>query len=79
MLRAQADPQDRKGTSSDAEDRRITAVVDLERCAGCNICAEVCPEGAISVENIAMIDPQKCTGCGSCIDECPNDAISLSS
>lgn len=59
------------------ESDKRTAVVDLERCVGCGICIDACPEGAITVENAAMIDRQKCTGCGMCVDECPNEAISL--
>ena len=72
-----ADAQSRKEKSIGTEREIRIAVVDLERCAGCCICAEACPEGAITVENTAMIDPHKCTGCGSCIDECPTEAIAL--
>ncbi len=61
----------------DAEIEKRAAVVDQERCTGCGICIEACPEEAITVEYVAMIDPQKCTVCGSCVDECPNEAISL--
>lgn len=59
------------------EEEKMAASVDKEMCVSCGICEEVCPEGAIIVDNIAMIDQQKCTGCGSCVDECPNEAISL--
>ena len=61
----------------DEESQQGIAVVDPERCTGCGICIDACPEEAISVENIAVIDTIKCTGCGSCADECPNEAISL--
>jgi len=74
-----ADAQSRKEVSSNLEMEIGIAVVDLERCAGCGICIDACPEGAITVENTAMIDPHRCVGCGACIDECPNEAISLPS
>ena len=64
-------------TSDDTRGGRTTAIVDEEECASCGICASVCPEEAITVNDIAVIDPLKCTGCGSCVDECPNKAISL--
>lgn len=67
----------RTKTSDDNEGGRITAIVDEEECASCGICVRVCPEEAITVNDIAVIDSLKCTGCGSCVDECPNEAISL--
>jgi len=72
-----AGAESHRAESREESQERITAFVDLERCAGCGICIDACPEGAIAVENVAMIDPQKCTGCGSCVDQCPNEAISL--
>jgi Pyruvate/2-oxoacid:ferredoxin oxidoreductase delta subunit len=55
----------------------ITAVVAEDRCLGCGICVELCPEDAIELDAVAVIDPLKCTACGSCRDECPCEAISL--
>lgn len=50
--------------------------IDPMRCNGCEKCLEVCPAGAISMENNrANIDPAKCLGCGACADACPLDAI----
>ena len=57
---------------------KMTAIIDKERCTGCGFCMELCPEEAISMNDIAAIDPNKCTACGSCVHECPNEAISLS-
>ena len=49
--------------------------VNEAECVGCGACADVCPEGAITVDDIAVIDASKCVDCGSCVDECPSSAI----
>jgi len=59
--------------------RRSVAAVISERCAGCGICTDVCPEDAIAVDGHAVINWDICTGCGKCISECPNEAIILTS
>lgn len=50
--------------------------IDQKICAGCGLCAEVCPTGAISVifKN-ARVNVLKCTGCGRCVEVCPKGAI----
>lgn len=53
------------------------AVVDKEKCAGCGICVDVCPQDAIIIDTVAKIDVDRCIGCGICVKECPNEAISL--
>ncbi|OPY69996.1 MAG: Periplasmic (Fe) hydrogenase large subunit [Syntrophorhabdaceae bacterium PtaU1.Bin034] len=55
----------------------LLASVELERCSGCGICTQVCPTGAISVEQTAIVDADGCTGCGRCVAECPRDALVL--
>jgi Na+-translocating ferredoxin:NAD+ oxidoreductase RNF subunit RnfB len=55
---------------------RSVAIVDPESCTtGCCICIEVCPEGAIAVNQRAVIKDEVCTGCGICVAECPSEAI----
>jgi Fe-S-cluster-containing hydrogenase component 2 len=50
--------------------------VDKKKCVGCGACVNICPVGAISMENgKAVIDQNKCTHCGKCFDACPNGAI----
>jgi len=49
-------------------------VIDAE-CVACGACADVCPQDAIVVDDIAVIDMDKCVDCGACIDECPSGAI----
>jgi heterodisulfide reductase subunit A len=59
----------------------IKAVVDLEKCTSCGVCAKVCPFGAIEV-NIkaktgARVITAVCSGCGACAAECRFDAITI--
>ncbi len=51
--------------------------VQEERCRGCGICEEVCPQGAIRVREVAVIDQSRCVGCGICVEECPHGALYL--
>lgn len=55
----------------------LLAAVDPEKCDGCGLCRDVCPEAAISVDQTAQVDRERCTGCGRCVAECPQDALSL--
>ncbi len=57
---------------------------DLDKCISCGICAQVCPEGCIAMENLKQYDKQKpitdydyCKGCGVCAEECPVKAIEM--
>ena len=52
--------------------------VDVDRCAGCGLCAEVCPFSAIAVEEgVATVDAAACMGCGVCVLRCPQEALAL--
>ena len=55
----------------------LVAVVEREKCTACGTCQEVCPTGAISIDDIAHIDPARCNGCGRCVAACPEDALSM--
>jgi heterodisulfide reductase subunit A len=59
----------------------IKAVVDLDKCTSCGVCAKVCPYGAIKVDvkakSGARVTPAACAGCGTCAAECKFDAITM--
>ncbi|MFA5452167.1 MAG: 4Fe-4S binding protein [Candidatus Methanomethylophilaceae archaeon] len=50
-------------------------IVNADDCVACGACANVCPQNAITIKDIAVIDASKCVDCGACIDECPSGAI----
>jgi len=59
----------------------IKAVVNLDKCTSCGVCARVCPYGAIKVDVKAKTGAQvvaaACAGCGTCAAECRFDAIDM--
>jgi len=57
--------------------RQMPAKISKEECVACGACVDVCPEGAITVEDVAVVDVKKCLDCGACVDECPNNAIKV--
>jgi len=55
------------------------AVVDETLCSGCNLCAVVCPYGAVRKNDagVAEVDEDLCKGCGICSASCPERAIAM--
>ena len=50
--------------------------VDEKRCSGCGICADVCPCGAIALQDgKASIIQGMCNQCETCAAACPQGAI----
>lgn len=46
-------------------------MLDEDKCAGCSTCANICPNGAISMENGKPVtDLSKCSHCGKCEKFC---------
>ena len=57
--------------------------IDEAACSGCDLCARVCPEGAIGLatgrEGAAeyVLRPDACSGCGLCAAVCDSNAIGI--
>lgn len=51
--------------------------VNVEKCTGCGICADVCPGEVFDIaeSKSEVARPDDCTGCESCVMECPEEAI----
>ena len=61
-------------------------VIDIDRCKGCALCTEACPqkilEMSIATNNQGnsysqCIDESKCTACTMCAVQCPDSAIQI--
>jgi len=57
-------------------------VIDGEKCVGCGMCRDVCPIGAISMDEIGQA--KKCNLCineeaQQCIESCPTNALTSDS
>ncbi len=55
--------------------RIMKTVCDIDKCAGCMACVDICPKGAISILDSlksynAVIDTDKCVGCNMCHKVC---------
>jgi heterodisulfide reductase subunit A len=70
-------------TKASIEISPLVSKVDTETCIGCGLCAEICPFGAILVEDPegrgfkAKNIPASCKGCGLCAASCPQKAIDM--
>ena len=56
----------------------MAAVVNKDKCTGCESCVDSCPVEAISMKDgLAVVNADDCIDCGACVGECPVEAISM--
>lgn len=58
----------------------MKTVCPTDQCAGCMACVDICPKGAISIQDTltaynAVIDTQLCVECDACIKVCQHNTI----
>jgi len=60
--------------------RNVTTLAyDAEKCTGCGMCSEVCPQAVFFSEDrkAHIRDRDLCMECGACARNCPSAAISV--
>jgi len=61
----------------------LVSQVNQDHCIGCGLCADICPFGAIIMDEIqgkgyrAKNVPASCKGCGICASSCPQKTIDM--
>ena len=60
------------------KNQTVTTKIDSERCNGCELCVNICPDRTISIsENKAVVTGIRCMACGHCEAVCPTGAIQV--
>jgi pyruvate formate lyase activating enzyme len=62
----------------ESQDLKPVIFFNAEKCTGCGMCREACPEAAIRIiDGRSATDRTLCKGTGKCAEICPNEARSL--
>ena len=59
------------------EKKEVAPVVDQDLCILCATCVELCPSGALSMNDAVHPDPKTCILCHACVKNCPTGAIAF--
>jgi len=60
-----------------AQEPKLVAEVDHERCTACGLCVGSCFYDALALDETLQVDTDRCDGCGLCVLLCPQRALSL--
>jgi ferredoxin len=57
----------------------VTLQLEEERCVGCGICAQVCPQAVLALEEgrARIRYRDSCMECGACARNCPAGALNV--
>lgn len=55
----------------------MPAVVNADKCSGCEACVSTCPVEAITMKSDKAVISDACIDCGQCVDACPCSAIEM--
>ena len=54
-------------------------VLDKDKCSGCRLCTEVCPQSVFEIyeQKARIVDFNACMECGACVTNCPTQALAV--